>query len=71
MWDKLCYAILEDIYQDLLDNPAGILQTTEELNEFLSLSASKEDLICFRNVCERNELYEWCSIVQKKINEIS
>lgn len=66
MWDSIHK--LEEIYQELLDSPIGILSSTKELMEFLELPASKEDLICFRDVCAKNELYEWALIVQRKIN---
>lgn len=61
------YDDLEEIYQVLLEHPDKLLSSEEEFNEFLNLPASKEDLICFKNVCLKNELYEWAAKIHRKI----
>lgn len=58
---------LEDSYQILLDDPGALISCDEEFYEFLALATSKEELLAFREVLAKNELYEWAAIVHKKI----
>lgn len=58
---------LKESYQMLLDDPGSLISSDEEFYEFLALSTSKEELVAFREVLAKNELYEWAAIVHKKI----
>lgn len=65
---------LEDVYdhlQWLLENPRNLLHSDEEFEQFLNIPATREDLICFRESCVKNELYEWAAKVNLKIREIN
>ena len=54
---------------DEMISPGNLLKTQQEFNSFLNVPASKEDLQCFLKVCEEQELYEWCTDINNKINE--
>lgn len=48
---------------------SNLFKSINEVGEFLEISATVKDLQCFLNVCEEEELYEYCSIINNKINE--
>jgi len=52
-----------------LISPSHLFKNIEEAKEFLEISATVRDLECFLEVCEEEELYEYCSIINDKINE--
>ena len=53
-----------------LISPSHLFKNIEEAKEFLEISATVRDLECFLEVCEQEELYEYCGMIQKKISSI-
>lgn len=53
-----------------LISPSHLFKSLEEAKEFLEISATVRDLECFLEVCEQEELYEYCGMIQKKISSI-
>lgn len=50
-------------------SPSNLFKSLKEVKEFLEISATVKDLQCFLEVCLEEELYEYCSIINNKINE--
>lgn len=50
-----------------LISPSHLFKSLEEAKEFLEISATVRDLECFLEVCEQEEQYEICGMIQKKI----
>lgn len=50
-------------------SPSNLFKSIEEVKDFLEISATVKDLQCFLDVCIDEELYEYCSIINNKINE--
>lgn len=50
-----------------LISPSHLFKSLEEAKEFLEISATVRDLECFLEVCEEEEQYEICGLIQKKI----
>lgn len=64
---------MED-YQSILKyneniSPSKLFKNKEEVIKFVHISSSLEDLKCFLNRCEEEELYEYCTIIRNKISE--
>ena len=55
-------------YYDLI-SPSLLFKNDKEVKNFLEEECTVEDLQCFLQACEKEELYEYCSIIVKKINE--
>ena len=53
-----------------LISPSHLFKSLEEAKEFLEISATVRDLECFLEVCEEEEQYEICGMIQKKISPI-
>ena len=51
-----------------LISPSHLFKSLEEAKEFLEISATVRDLECFLEVCEQEELYEYCGMIQNHIN---
>jgi hypothetical protein len=52
---------LEDILA-----PSNLFKSEEEFIDFLEIESTVEDLEYFLKACEEEELYEYCSKIQKK-----
>lgn len=48
-------------------SPSNLFKSIEEVKDFLEISATVKDLQCFLDVCEEEELYEYCLIINNKI----
>lgn len=54
-------------YENLI-NPANLL-SLEEVESFCDLAECREDLEAFMERCEEEELYEYCSIIKRKLHD--
>ena len=54
-------------YKELI-NPKILFSSIEEVKEFLNIECTKEDLLCFLELCEKEECYEYCTLIVNKIN---
>ena len=61
--------ISEISYRDII-SPSNLFSSKEEVTNFLNIESSVKDLECFLKACEEEELYEYCSLIKNKINEI-
>ena len=50
-------------------SPSNLFNGLEEVRDFLEISATMKDLECFLDVCLEEELYEYCQLINNKINE--
>ena len=50
-------------------SPSNLFNSLEEVKEFLEISSTVKDKQCFLEACIEEELYEYCSIINNKINE--
>lgn len=55
-------------YQDLI-NPTTLFCDIEEVKEFVKIDCSITDLECFLDACEKEELYEYCVIIKREIDD--
>ena len=46
--------------------PSELFESEKEFIDFLEIESTVEGLECFLKVCEEEELYEYCSKIQKK-----
>jgi hypothetical protein len=53
----------------MLISPSNLFTSPEEVIKFINVPSTKQDLKCFLNVCEEEELYEYCLLINNKINE--
>ena len=60
--------ILEDIRYKELINPKVLFSSIEEFEEFVNIDCSEKDLLCFLELCEKEECYEYCKIINDKLN---
>jgi hypothetical protein len=58
----------EEEYNDLI-SPKKLFESDKELDDFLEIDASIDDLESFLKICEKDEMYEYCSKIQKKIKK--
>ena len=58
--------IEEYVYNELI-NPINLFKSIKELKEFINIPCTKEDLKCMLQICEKEELYEYCVLIQNKI----
>lgn len=49
-----------------LISSTDLFESEEEFTDFLEVESTVEDLECFLKVYEEEELYEYCSKIQKK-----
>ena len=61
--------MIEEYEYKIAISPSNIFKTTGEVKTFLTIKSTKEDLKCFLKVCEEEELYEYCMLINDKINE--
>ena len=56
-------------YENNISLVENLLQTQEEFNTFINVPSTVDELKSFLQVCEDNQLYEWCIDIKNKINE--
>jgi len=61
---------LETYQYNIAISPSSLFTSNEELMQFINIPATKKDLCCFLEVCEKEELYEYCLLINNKIKEI-
>lgn len=54
-------------YNELI-RPINLFKSTEELVKFLEIPAEKQALINMLQLCEADELFEWCNLIKNKID---
>ena len=60
---------METYQYNMLISPSNLFTSNEELMQFIEIPATKQDLYSFLDVCEKEELYEYCLLINNKINE--
>lgn len=63
--------MIEEYELELLLNPSNLFENISEVTSFLELSDDLKELQAFKEVCEKEELYEYCKLIQDKINNIN
>lgn len=49
--------------------PSNLFKNKKEVETFLSIPSSIDDLKWFLSVCEQEELYEYCELIKQKLDE--
>lgn len=62
--------MIEEYEYNNLINPSNLFNNIEEVRDFISLSDNIEELEAFNNACLNEELYEYCQVINTKINEL-
>jgi hypothetical protein len=60
---------MEAYQYNILINPSNLFSSSDEVIKFINIPSTKQDLKCFLNVCEQEELFEYCLLINNKINE--
>lgn len=60
----------EEYEYNILINPSNLFDSVEEVLDFISLSDNIEELEAFNNACLDEELYEYCQLINTRINEL-
>lgn len=56
---------------DILINPRNLFHNWYEVRAFCDLSNNVEELRAFQVECEKEEMYEYCRIIQNRIDVIN
>ena len=62
---------MEDLtiqYNRAID-PSKLFSSIQEVEDFMDIDHSIEDLKCFLRVCEEKECYEICAVIFKRLKE--
>lgn len=64
--------MIEEYEYNNLINPSNLfgVNNIKEVLEFISLSDNIEELKAFNTACLNEELYEYCQVINTKINEL-
>lgn len=58
--------IEEYIYKELI-NPVNLFKNHKEFMDFIDIPCEVKDLQCMLEICEKEELYDYCFEINKKI----
>lgn len=61
---------MEEYEYNILINPSNLFDSVEEITSFISLSDNIDELEAFNKACLDEELYEYCQVINTKINEL-
>jgi hypothetical protein len=62
--------ILEYIHYKQLINPSNLFNSIKEVEDFLEIDATREDLLCFLKFCEEEDLYEYCRLIKERYEQL-
>lgn len=63
--------MIEEYEYNILINPANLFDNSEEVKDFVMLSNNIEEQDAFLQELIKEGLYEYCSIVQNRINSLT
>lgn len=61
---------MEEYEYNNLINPSNLFDSVEEITSFISLSDNIDELEAFKQACLGEELYEYCQVIQHKIDNL-
>jgi hypothetical protein len=50
-------------------NPKKLFKSESEVHQFIKIDCTIKDLECFLDACEEQELYEYCVIIKREIDD--
>jgi hypothetical protein len=63
--------MIEEYEFQILINPSNLFTDTKEVLDFLELSDNIDELQAFKEKCLEEELYEYCKLIQDKIDYLN
>ena len=63
--------MIEEYEIEILLNPSNLFDTKEEVTAFISLSDNIDELEAFKEKCLEEELYQYCRLIQNKIDYLN
>ena len=60
---------LDEVQYNRAINPNKLFYTIKEVEEFMDIEHTLEDLRCFLRYCEENECYEFCAVILKRLKK--
>ena len=58
------------LYNEMI-SPSNLFKSEQEVITFVEIPCTVEDLNLFLKKCEEEELYEYCIVVQNKLNKLN
>jgi len=63
--------MIEEYEVEILLNPYNLFNNVDEVKEFVEREPTLESLSAFLLICIEEQLYEYCVVIQDKINQIN